>query len=82
MSLSDDIAVRLKNLRKYYGFTQDQLAEATGVAKSSIGKYERGELRITVDYIEAFCKATGHKPEKLFVPALLLNKKAVLTTPE
>lgn len=66
MSLSDLVAQRLKNLRKYYGFTQDAMAEATGYAKSSIGKFERGELRITVDYIESFCKVTGHKPDLLF----------------
>jgi len=66
MSLNKIIATRITELRHYYSLTQAQLAEATGVAKSSVGKYERGELRITVDYIEKVCEATGYKAVKLF----------------
>lgn len=62
------VATRLREYREARGLTQDQLAEATGVAKSSVGKYEREELRITVDYIEKFCKAVTIHPLELFEP--------------
>ena len=32
--------IRLKELRKQYGITQEQLAKIVGVERSSIGKYE------------------------------------------
>lgn len=66
MRLNNLIAARLKDLRAYYGFTQSQLAESMELPLSSVGKYERGETRITVDYIEKFCSATGHVPSVLF----------------
>ncbi|MBQ8697019.1 MAG: helix-turn-helix transcriptional regulator [Clostridia bacterium] len=35
---------RIKNLRRERGLTQQQLADALGVERSSVGKYETGSL--------------------------------------
>ena len=52
--------MRLKELRKQHGVTQEQLAEAIGVERSSIGKYEGNQgvlpsvdvLKTIADYFD------------------------------
>ena len=43
---------KLRELRKRYGITQDQLAQAIGVERSSIGKYEGRSQVIPSDDIK------------------------------
>jgi len=74
MTLSELIAARLREVRNYHGFTLKDMSERTGIVASSIGKYERGELRITVEYLEAFCRVTNHPVESLFRDATELTK--------
>jgi transcriptional regulator with XRE-family HTH domain len=49
----------LRDARKRYGLTQQQLAEKLGQTQSFISKCERGERRIDVVELRAICKAIG-----------------------
>lgn len=48
---------RLVEIRKSKGFTQEQLAYASGIDRSYVGKIERGHVNLTVKklYILAHC---------------------------
>jgi transcriptional regulator with XRE-family HTH domain len=47
----------LKNARKMAGLTQEQLAELLGETQSFISKCERGERRLDIVEVRAFCNA-------------------------
>lgn len=53
---------KLKDLRTAAGMTHEQAAEAMGVSRSQFIKLERGERRLTVDYINQAAKAFGVRP--------------------
>ncbi len=42
--MSEKLGKRMRGLRKEQGLTQDQLADALGITKSTIAKYESGRL--------------------------------------
>jgi transcriptional regulator with XRE-family HTH domain len=48
---------RLRALREKAGWTHEQAAEAMGVSRSQFIKLERGERRLTADYIAAAARA-------------------------
>lgn len=57
---SKDYALFLQHLRetrKAAGFTQEELAERLGQTQSFISKVERGERRLDVVELRAFCIA-------------------------
>lgn len=41
--------------------TKYQLAQATGISNSSLGRWERGEQDISLEMAEAIAKAIGYK---------------------
>lgn len=49
----------LRDARKRAGLTQEELARRLGETQSFISKCERGERRIDVVELRAFCKALG-----------------------
>lgn len=49
----------LKQTRKKASITQEQLAESLGQTQSFISKVERGERRLDLVELRAFCKALG-----------------------
>ena len=49
----------LRQKRRDAGLTQVQLARALKTSQSFIGKCERGERRIDVLELQAFCRALG-----------------------
>lgn len=46
-----DIALRIKNLRKSGGFSQQAIAEILGVAQRTYADYELGRIRIPVEQL-------------------------------
>jgi transcriptional regulator with XRE-family HTH domain len=42
VSLDQDLGERIRSAREAHGWTQDQLAEAVGVVKRTVGNWERG----------------------------------------
>ena len=53
---------KLKTLREERGWTHEKAAEEMGVSRSQFIKLERGERRLTVDYINQAAKAFGVRP--------------------
>lgn len=47
---------RIKEFRQEKGLTQSQLAMMLSTTQSTIGKYEREEIQLTVDTILKICK--------------------------
>lgn len=56
---------RLKKLRETAGWTHEQAAEAMGVSRSQFIKLERGERRLTADYIAAAARAFNVKQSEV-----------------
>lgn len=50
-------AQRIRGLRDHYGFSQEQLAELTGVSQNQISRYERGANDPTGEVLIALAKA-------------------------
>lgn len=51
LTLSEEIGVRLRQLRAQAGLTQDQLAEKMGVSKRTQGNYESGASDPPASYL-------------------------------
>lgn len=56
-NLNTALGRKLVEIRKAKGFTQEQLAYASGIDRSYVGKIERGQVNLTVRklYILAHC---------------------------
>lgn len=59
--LNTALGKRLVEVRKSKGFTQEQLAYASGIDRSYVGKIERGQVNLTIKklYIIAHCLGCG-----------------------
>ncbi|NTE87237.1 XRE family transcriptional regulator [Agrobacterium rubi] len=56
---------KLKSLREERGWTHEKAAEEMGVSRSQFIKLERGERRMTIDYINRAAKAFGLRPSDI-----------------
>lgn len=57
---------RVRELRKAKGWTQEQLAEKTGISTRSISSIENGVYSITLENINRLAKAFGLSLKDLF----------------
>jgi transcriptional regulator with XRE-family HTH domain len=48
------IGKTLKEMREKKGFSQDELAEAMGINRSTISKIENGKFNLSIDYLSKF----------------------------
>ena len=58
--------LRLRELRKAKGISQEKLAGESGFELSQIGRIERGEINTSISHVAAIAKALKVKPEELF----------------
>ena len=54
-----NVGKRIEELRTKAGYTQNRLAEFSGVSQSHLRRVELGESRITVDHLQMICDALG-----------------------
>jgi len=64
-SIAVKFGLRLKELRKKHGLTQDSLAEAAGLSCKHIGEIERGEVNLTIQSLDQIAHAFGLKAFEL-----------------
>lgn len=64
-----EFANRLQKLRKEKGYSQDQLAEALGVSRQSISKWERAEASPDSDNLIALAKLYNISLDELISPS-------------
>lgn len=57
---------RLRAWRKRMKMTQEEVAELLGTDKGTVSKLERGRQRLTDDWLQAFARAYGVKPRRLY----------------
>lgn len=67
------MAIRLKELRKARGISQEALAAELGVRKSAISKWETGRAQMTLDRLEQVAAILGCTPVELLGYAPLLD---------
>lgn len=59
------LAVRLKNARKGKGLSQQELAKASDVHYSNIGRYERGDAKPSAEVLNRIALALEASPDFL-----------------
>jgi len=59
LHLSEDIGSRLQEERKRHGMTQNQVAEALGIAKRTQANYEAGTSDATASYLSKAASQIG-----------------------
>ena len=58
-TLSDVIAGAVRAERARRRWSQAELAERTGMARSTIGDIEQGKRQVTANHLPLFCRALG-----------------------
>ena len=66
-------AKRLKDLREEKGITQEALADALGISRPNIGKYENGQIDLSTELLVQYAAFFECSVE--YVLALTNNKK-------
>jgi transcriptional regulator with XRE-family HTH domain len=61
------LALRIRQLRKETGLSQEQLADLCGLHRTYIGAIERAEQNVSIDNIGKIAKALKVKPSDLLV---------------
>lgn len=57
----------IRTIRKSLGLTQEAMAEAMGVQRSTFGRFERGETHMLTPIARKYLRATGKNPEDLII---------------
>ena len=73
------LAERIKQLRKEKGWSQDELAQHSGVDGRQISRYENGRITPSVDVVIKLAKTLGVSTDYLLLEQTPRN---VVTTPE
>jgi len=73
MSVDLNLAERIKFMRTFYGWSQEQMAEKLQLATSSYAKIERGQSDVTFSKLQQIAKVFGIELSDLFK----LNEKNV-----
>jgi len=55
----------LRQIRKSYGFSQEELAFASGIDRSYLGKIERGQVNLTIEKLYILAATIGCSPREL-----------------
>lgn len=66
MSARELVAKRVRELRQDKGWSQEELAAASGLHRTYIGTVERAEQSITVDNVDKLANALGVAVSDLF----------------
>ena len=65
-NIQTTLGARIRKLRKAQEWSQERLAESSGMHWTYIGQVERGERNLTLQSIQAIAKALNLKISELF----------------
>lgn len=68
MCAMNDVLGRIRKLRQEKGYSLQQVAELSGTTKSQIDKLEKGERRLTLEWLERLAKAYDTDVASLIQP--------------
>jgi transcriptional regulator with XRE-family HTH domain len=66
-SVKSRFGYRLRKFREERGYSQEELAERSGLHRNYVGGIERGERNVALENIVKLAKALAVKPADLFV---------------
>lgn len=61
-----EVGLKIRNLRKEQGVSQEKLAELSNTDRSYMGRIERGEKNITILKLYELCDALGMAVHEFF----------------
>ncbi len=64
--LQKSLGLRIRDLRKQRGFSQEAFAAACGLDRSYMGALERGERNVTLNSLRIIAKTLGVSLSELF----------------
>ncbi len=64
--IREQIGAEIKRRRKEKRLTQEQLSELTGIGRTAIAKYERGNIELGISHFSIICSALGCDPVEFF----------------
>jgi len=73
-SAREILAKNIRTLRINKGFSQEVLANKTGLHRTYIGSVERGERNISIDNIEIISNSLEENPSELLENNIKLNE--------
>ena len=65
MNIQTKLGIRIKQLRKEKGISQEELAFKAGLHRTYLSDIERGTRNVSIRNIEKIAKALGVTPSKL-----------------
>lgn len=68
-SLKSTLGVRMREIRRSRGLTQEALAEQLEMTPRYLAGIERGERNLTLDSVDALAKQLGVEPRSLLDPS-------------
>lgn len=78
MNIKQKLGLRIKELRKQKGFSQERLAEMIDISQNSLSKIEIGENFLSADTLEKLLQALNINVQQLFDFEHLKNNKELL----
>ena len=74
-ALREILATRVRLARQAKGWTQEELADRTGLSVRYIGQLERHQTSASVDVLEQIAGAFGVSPPELLAPVKFQKKR-------
>lgn len=71
------LADKIRTRRKVLGISQQKLAKISGIAQSSISRYETGDVDISLNYILKFAEVLECSPAYLISEELGLDTEQI-----
>lgn len=76
-NISRQVGARLRALRRDYGYTLTEFAQLVHRSKSTISKYERGEISIDLETLDELTRALGVSCAALLGPGVAGEEPAI-----
>ncbi len=66
MELAQKIGMRIKEIRKQKGLTQNDMAKKLGILQPAYARYESGKVQLNYEQIQVLCQLLEITPDVLW----------------